>query len=131
MQVTAHPPGTFCFPELNTRDLPGAKGFYSALLGWTVFDVPSAEGSYSLARVGGHDVAGIHLSVRGEPSWLCYVAVESADQSAARAAEPGGTVRVPPFEVHGVGRMVLIEDPAQAMFAVVGSARHDRRPACR
>jgi len=118
MEITAHAPGTFCFPELKTRDIAGSQRFYGQLLGWTTFDVPSAEGSYSLARVDGHDVAGMHLSSRGEPAWLCYVAVESADRTAGRAAELGGTVHVAPFDVHGVGRMAMIEDPAQATFAV-------------
>jgi len=118
VEIGSHPQGTFCFPELNTRDVEAAKRFYSTLLGWTAFDVPSAAGSYSLARVSGHDVAGIHLSSRGEPAWLCYVAVDSADRMAARAVELGGVVRVAPFDVHGVGRMAMIEDPARAGLAL-------------
>lgn len=113
-----HAPGRFCFPELSTNDLAGAKTFYGRLLGWTAFDVPGAQGSYALARVSGRDVAGIHLSTRGEPRWLPYVSVVSADATADRAAELGGTVRVAPFDVPGVGRMAMIEDPALAEFAL-------------
>ena len=60
MELTSHPAGTFCFPELNTRDMDGAKRFYARLLDWTWFDVPSAAGGYSLIRVEGKDVAGLH-----------------------------------------------------------------------
>jgi len=118
VELTSHPAGTFCFPELNTRDMDGAKRFYGPLLGWTWFDVPSAAGTYSLLRVDGKDVAGLHRSDRGEPSWVCYAAVDSADRVAARAAERGGKVLAPPFDVPGVGRMAFLEDPAQARFGL-------------
>jgi predicted enzyme related to lactoylglutathione lyase len=118
VELTSHPAGTFCFPELNTRDMDGAKRFYGQLLGWTWFDVPSAAGAYSLLRLEGRDVAGLHRSDRGEPSWMCYVAVDDADRVAARAAELGGKLLAPPFDVPGVGRMALLEDPAQARFAL-------------
>jgi uncharacterized protein len=95
LEVTSHAPGTFCFPELSTRDMDGSKRFYGGLLGWTWFEVPSAAGGYSLMRVRGHDVAGLHRSDRGEPSWRCYVAVDSADRTAARATELGAALRVP------------------------------------
>jgi uncharacterized protein len=118
VEVTSHPAGSFCFPELNTRDMDGAKRFYGRLLGWTWLDVPSAAGGYSLLRVEGKDVAGLHRSDHGAPSWVCYVAVDSADRVSARAAELGGKVVVPPFDVSGVGRMAFLEDPAQARFAL-------------
>ena len=118
MEITSHPPGSFCFPELNTRDMDGAKRFYGELLGWEAFDVPSAEGSYSLMRVDGKDVAGLHRSERGAPSWLCYIAVDSTDRVAARAVELGGTQLAAPFDVQGVGRMAMIEDSARATFAL-------------
>ena len=118
MEITSYESGFFCFPELNTHGVEAAKRFYQAVLGWTTFDVPGAQGSYSLARANGKDVAGIHLSTRGEPSWLHYVSVESTDRAAARATELGGTVEVAPFDVHGVGRMAMIQDPAEARFAL-------------
>jgi predicted enzyme related to lactoylglutathione lyase len=98
--------------------MDGARRFYGQLLGWTAFDVPSAAGSYSLLRVDGKDVAGLHRSERGEPAWLCYVAVDSTDRVVARAVELGGTLLVPPFDVPGVGRMAMIQDPGRAMFAL-------------
>jgi predicted enzyme related to lactoylglutathione lyase len=132
MELTSHAAGTFCFPELNTRDMEGSKRFYGPLLGWTCFDVPSAAGTYSLLRVDGKDVAGLHLSERGPASWVCYVAVDSADRVAGRAAELGGKVLAPPFDVPGIGRMAFLEDPAQARFALweargmIGSSLEDQ-----
>jgi uncharacterized protein len=116
--MMSHASGTFCFPELSTRDMDGAKRFYGGLFGWTWLDVPSAAGGYSLMRVRGLDVAGLHRSSQGQPSWLCYVAVEDADRAVARAVELGGTQQVAPFDVPGVGRMAMIQDPGPATFAL-------------
>jgi predicted enzyme related to lactoylglutathione lyase len=118
VELTSHPAGTFCFPELNTRDMDGSKRFYGRLLNWTWLDVPSAAGGYSLLRVEGKDVAGLHRSDRGEPSWVCYLAVDSADRVAARATDQGAELLAPPFDVPGVGRMALIGDPARAPFGL-------------
>jgi predicted enzyme related to lactoylglutathione lyase len=32
--MTRHATGTFCWPQLTTTDLEGAKRFYSGLFGW-------------------------------------------------------------------------------------------------
>ena len=40
MQVSKHANGRFCWAELSTADGPGAKAFYSALMGWECVDNP-------------------------------------------------------------------------------------------
>jgi predicted enzyme related to lactoylglutathione lyase len=124
MEVVVHPHGAFCFPELNTADMEGAKKFYGGLLGWTAFDVPSAAGTYSLLQVDGKDVAGLHRTAQGPPHWLSYVSVTSADQTAARAQELGGTIRAAPFDVPGVGRMSMLADPAGGVVALWEAKGH-------
>ena len=52
------------------------------------------------------------------PHWNLYVAVENADQIAARATELGGTVLVAPFDVMTFGRMAVIQDPSGAVFSI-------------
>jgi uncharacterized protein len=118
VDVASHSPGTFCFPELNTSDVAKAKAFYSGVLGWSTYDVPSAGGSYALARAQGKDVAGLHLSSRDRARWLHYVSVASTDRAASDAAELGATVEAAPFDVPGVGRMAMLRDPAGARFAL-------------
>jgi hypothetical protein len=49
------------------------------------------------------------------PHWNVTFAVEDADAIAARAAELGGKVIVPPFDAPWV-RMTVIEDPQGASF---------------
>jgi len=58
------------------------------------------------------------------PHWMLYICVESADKSAARAAELGGTVIAPPFDVFDFGRMAVIQDPTGAMFSIWQPMKH-------
>ena len=124
MEVSSHPNGTFCFAELNTQDMARDKRFYEALLGWSAFDVPSAAGGYSLMRLRGMDVAGLHLGQRGPFGWLTYVSVDSADRTAARARELGARIEAEPFDVQGIGRMSMLVDPAASRVALWQAAGH-------
>jgi len=59
MEITSHPPGSFCFPELNTHGVEAAKRFYEALFGWSAPEKSLPEvGPYSVARIGERQVAG-------------------------------------------------------------------------
>jgi hypothetical protein len=49
---------------------------------------------------------------------MLYIAVENADQSVSKAAQAGGTVLAPAFDVMDAGRMAVIQDPAGAIFSV-------------
>src|SRR5207302_1827465 len=86
---------------------------------------PVGEGMfYSMQRLDGKDVAAISAQPQQQrdagvpPTWNSYVTVESADASAAKAGELGGTVHAPPFDVMDVGRMAVIQDPQGAFFEI-------------
>ena len=51
--------------------------------------------------------------------WTSYIAVSNADETAAKITENGGTVRVPPFDAPGVGRISLVSDPSGANFTII------------
>jgi len=57
-------------------------------------------------------------------AWLSYVAVESADASAARAKELGASILAEPFDVMEHGRMAMVQDPAGALFALWRAGTH-------
>jgi predicted enzyme related to lactoylglutathione lyase len=118
---TSYPPGTFNWVDLNTDDQEGAKAFYSALFAWQYEDIPIGEGAvYSMARIDGHSVAALG-PLQGEgmpPHWNCYVSVDDADASAARAAELGATLLAEPFDVFEAGRMAAFADPQGAVLSV-------------
>jgi uncharacterized protein len=106
--------GTFCWVDLVTTDAAAAKRFYGGLFGW---EAPAAEG-YAHWTLGGRDVAGVYELDGVVPHWTSYVAVDDADAVAARAAELGGTVVEPPFDVGDDGRRAVVADPVGAPVAL-------------
>ncbi len=130
---TEYRPGTFCWVELATSDLDGARAFYPPLLGWDLEDDPIASDEpYVRATVDGRPVAAMFdpPSQRGRPaSWASYVSVEDADATAARATELGGRVVMGPFDVRDAARIAVIEDPAGRGPRPVAAAGDGRRRA--
>jgi predicted enzyme related to lactoylglutathione lyase len=120
---TKYSPGTFSWTDLTASDQDAAKQFYGRLFGWSAVDYPVGEGVvYSMMQLDGKDVAAISPQPQQQaeagvpPLWNSYVTVESADATADRAQKLGATVHAPPFDVMGVGRMAVIQDPQGAFF---------------
>ncbi|MGZ4298034.1 MAG: VOC family protein [Solirubrobacteraceae bacterium] len=132
-----YPAGVPCFVDTLTTDADTTLGFYGGIFGWE-FAGPGPmpgdpPGDYYVARVQGDDVAGIG-AVAGTgapvaPAWNTHVAVDSAEETAARATAAGGTVLVEPFGVPPAGRMAVIADPAGA--AVIAWEAGGRQGAAR
>ncbi len=129
--ITQHAPGTFCWPELATIDQSGAKAFYSALFNWETQDDDIGGGEvYTMMSLQGRTLGALY-NMRPEersqgipPHWNSYVAVESADTSAAKAKALGGTILAEPFDVMDVGRMAIIQDPTGATFCIWEAKKH-------
>jgi len=122
---TKYTPGTFSWVELATTDQEAAKTFYGGLFGWGGDDLPIGDGVfYSMMSVGGKPVAAIAPQPQVQrdagvpPVWQSFVTVESADATAARVQELGGTVHAGPFDVMEAGRMAVIQDPQGAFFNI-------------
>ncbi len=117
-------PGTFCWVDLATTDPAGAKAFYGGLFGWEAEDMPAGDtATYTMLRLEGDYVGGLY-EIEAErreqgilPHWFSYVSVESADATAARAGELGGTAHGDAFDVLDSGRMAIVGDPGGAVFA--------------
>jgi uncharacterized protein len=129
--IEKHKPGSFCWIELATTDQNAAKSFYDSLFGWTVNDSPMGPGEfYSIFKLQGRDVAAAYtlrkeqLTQGVPPHWMLYVAVESADQAANRAAQLGGKVLAPAFDVFDFGRMAVLQDSTGATFSVWQAKKH-------
>jgi uncharacterized protein len=116
--------GSFCWFELATTDQAAAKKFYTSLFGWSVNDSPMGpDDFYSMLTLSGRDI-GAAYTMRKEqraqgvpPHWMVYIAVTSADDAVSKAAQLGGTVLAPAFDVMDVGRMAVIQDPTGAIFS--------------
>jgi uncharacterized protein len=135
-------PGAVSFNDLYTRDVEGAKSFYSAVFGWETLGLGGGFEMWTLpgygdflerddpdlrkrlAEVGGEPgfedvVASISLIADDQPDvpphWGVTFAVADADAIAEKATELGGTVVVPPFDAPWV-RMTVLTDPQGATF---------------
>jgi predicted enzyme related to lactoylglutathione lyase len=132
--------GALNFNGLGTRDVDRAKAFYGAVFGWQTLTVGGGNEMWTLPGYGDHleertpglreqvaqmggppgfedVVASINPIPEDQPDtpphWSVTFATDDADASAAKAAELGGTVVVPPFDAPWV-RMTLIADPQGA-----------------
>ena len=124
-EVTKHEPGSFSWAELATSDPQSAKKFYTGLFGWSIKDNPMGEGFvYTLLQIGGKDVAALYQLMKEQaeqgvpPNWMCYVAVENADETAKKARSLGGKIMAEPFDVMDYGRMAVIQDPEGAIISI-------------
>lgn len=124
---TSYPPGTFSWVDLGTTDAEAARSFYTALFGWETEDTQVEEDPdrpYTICRMEGKDVAGLYEMAdeqrhqRVPPLWTSYITVGSVDTSAARVRGLGGLLPVEPFDLEGMGRMALAQDPTGATFAL-------------
>lgn len=124
--MTQHEPGTFCWIELHTSDGEAAKRFYCDLFGWTPNEIPMGpdQPPYIIAKKGDNDAAAIYQNKEVPPSWLSYVCVDSADNTAAKVKELGGKTVTDPFDVFDIGRMVVAADPEGAHFALWQPKKH-------
>ena len=124
MEVTKHQPGMFSWADLGTPDADGSKKFYTELLELDSTDMPMGEGmSYKMLSKAGKSSCAMYSMpddmkqmTGGRPVWCSYFTVESADDTAARVKELGGTVMHGPFDVFTSGRMVVAQDPTGATF---------------
>ena len=135
-------PVSLTFNGLATRDLEGAKAFYSAVFGWSTLDLGGGTemwtlpgyGDYlerdnpdlrkQLAEAGGQAgfedvVASINPISDDEPDtpphWSVTFAIEHPDATAAKATELGGRVIADPFDAPW-SRLTVIADPQGATF---------------
>jgi predicted enzyme related to lactoylglutathione lyase len=134
--------GSLNFNGLATRDIEGAKSFYSSVFGWTTLDLGDGAEMWTLPGYGDYleqDNPDLRkqMAEAGAPKrfedvvasinpiaddqldtpahWNVTFGVDDADATAASATELGGTVIVPPFDAPWV-RMTIISDPQGATF---------------
>jgi uncharacterized protein len=125
-EVASYPVGTFSWVDLGTTDVDGAKAFYGGLFGWQIEDLTSSQGTYTMCRLDGRDVAGIHRHAPDEGTgWGSSISVDDADRVTARARELGATVLAEPFDVQGAGRTSVLRDPSGAVVSLWQPAGHD------
>ncbi|MGV9906966.1 VOC family protein [Streptomyces sp. NPDC003388] len=123
--------GALCWVELYTADIAAAAAFYHRVLGLETSGVPFPGGTYTCVNPAGAGedamfggmvpLADDPVEAQAGPCWLPYFEVEDPDAVADEARRLGGTVRVPPTTLPGVGRTARLADPYGARFAVIRS----------
>ncbi len=117
--------GEVCWRELATKDLSAAQTFYQELFGWNIAQSKVTPMDYKEIHVEGVAKGGmmaIDEKWGPEPPlshWSTYIAVDNADETVEKITVNGGSVRVPPFDAPGVGRMSMVMDPSGANFAII------------
>jgi hypothetical protein len=116
------PHGSFCFAELHTADVEGAKRFYGDLLGWTAVD-SSADG-YTLFQLDGKDVAGLRRVDQSSSRWIPFLSVPSADTVSAKALQLGAAVVTPAADTRDLARTAVLRDPAGGLLGLWEARDH-------
>jgi predicted enzyme related to lactoylglutathione lyase len=129
LERDGYPAGVPCWVDTGQPDPDAAVEFYSGLFGWE-FEDRTPAGSpqrYLVATLRGRDVAAVASQsdqAPPRPVWKSYVWVDSADETAAKAKEAGGSVLAEPFDVGDAGRMAVIADPEGAVLCLWQAKQH-------
>lgn len=125
-RTTPWPPGTPCWIDLASTDLPAARTFYAEVFGWHVPEGVAAFGGYASAELDGARVAGLGPTTReGQPSaWLTYVATDDLEASLATARSAGATVHAGPDQVGPLGSLPVVSDPTGAVLGLWQAGQH-------
>jgi predicted enzyme related to lactoylglutathione lyase len=116
-------PGAMCWVELACRDVPKARHFYGKVFGWRSVDHEYHGHSYCNFKVGDRSIGGVvrmdERWPRDYPAhWIPYFRVEDCDATAARAADLGARIRIPPADLPS-GRYAMMTDLTGARLAVI------------
>jgi predicted enzyme related to lactoylglutathione lyase len=120
--------GAFYWNELLTTDPEPAKSFYETVTGWSYSEMSMPGGMvYNVAKLGDTPAGGI-MKMPAEmpegvpPHWFAYIAVDDVDAAAGKVKAAGGNVLSAPFDVEGVGRIAIIQDPQGAALGLITPA---------
>jgi predicted enzyme related to lactoylglutathione lyase len=129
--IDKHLHGAFSWIELATTDQNAAKHFYTSLFRWNFIDNPMGPNAfYTMFTLEGRNAAAAYTldaeqTANGVPvHWNLYIDVASADATASRAAELGGSILAGPFDVFTFGKMAVLADPTGAPFSIWEAKSH-------
>ena len=115
--------GRFVWHQLMTRDVPGAKKYYSKIVGWKTMPWP-LDPAYTVCHADAGPVAGImeipaDVPADMPPHWVQYIGTRDVDATADAAVRAGGSVLKAPSDMQGAGRYAVLKDPQGAAFAII------------
>ncbi|WP_404342273.1 VOC family protein [Pseudoalteromonas mariniglutinosa] len=129
--IAAYPHGYFCWAELCSNDWRAGKAFYTQLFDWQNDDQPIGDDMYyTMLQKQGDDVAAMYQMPSEQQQagvsshWLLYIAVTDVDSLATKAKQLGADIIAGPHNVMDAGRMLLLQEPGGAMFALWQANQH-------
>lgn len=115
-------PGTVCWADLSTPDVPRAKEFYEGLFGWKISPGEKDPSGYLHIQNGEAFIGGVPPAQFRNPNapshWLLYFYVTDVDASTTRAKQLGANVYLAPMSMENVGRWSVLADPQGAVFGI-------------
>lgn len=108
--------------ELASNDAVATADFMRTVFGW---DLPTDEQhSYYEQLAGaaenGFFGGGIYQNEEEGSSWLVlYITVDDVDSMAEKVEQHGGRIVQAPFDVEGLGRLCLFEEPSGQRLAII------------
>jgi len=120
------PDNAFCWADLATNDVDGARRFYDELFGsWTFMKwaEPRNGDDFYILQTGGEMGGGImgHEAVKAgqrPPAWCIYVRVDDVAAYLEKIVAAGGKVHEGVSEVSGAGTFAVVADPFGATFSL-------------
>jgi predicted enzyme related to lactoylglutathione lyase len=112
-------PGALVWNEVYAPDTDAAVKFYSQVFGWQAEEMSGSNYTTFKIReamVGGTAPPPEQMS----PHWQVWFATADTDATAARAAELGATLLVPPTD-SPMGKIAFFQDPTGATFSVIAA----------
>ncbi len=116
-------PGSLCYVELNTRDLPKAREFFVKVFGLTAKPLEAPGMTYETLHVDGKTSFGLlqmdaNWPAEVPPHWMAYFEVADTDATVKLLEQLGGKQCVPAMDTP-YGRMAVVDDPQGATFSVI------------
>jgi len=117
--------GGVAWVELWSKDIQTDLAFLNKALGltWSEMDMPN--GKYFLLENNGESIHAGAMQSQDPNTPACFAlwfAVENVDETVTRSSNNGGNTIAPAFDVPGVGRLAILQDPAGGVFGVIKSA---------
>jgi uncharacterized protein len=126
-----YPHGQFCWVDLMSRDMTGAREFYQRLFGWQSVDRdPQGSPPYAQFELDGKSVAGLTqmdealVDKKVPAAWNSYIHVDDIQAVCAKVVELGGTIAVPVTKIRDAGSVAHIQDPTGARVGLWQKDQH-------
>lgn len=114
--------GSWIWYELMITDAVGAKGFYEAVVGWSITPGTQPPLFYGhIARADGREIGGVlplssdMLAQGARAAWVGYIGVDDLDATLAQVIERGGRALMPRMDIPE-GSFAMVMDPWGASF---------------